>query len=62
MTKMERRAAAAALLTEAQAVLGMDDQRFAAHLMEEANAIAPELFTAIEGEDDDGVLEGAAVH
>ncbi len=62
MTNMERRAAAAALLTAAQAMLGMDDQHFAAHLMEEANAIAPELFTAIEGEDEDEVMEGAAVH
>lgn len=43
-------------------MLGMDDQHFAAHLMEEANAIAPDLFTAIEGEDEDDALEGAAVH
>lgn len=60
MTNMERRAAAAALLTAAQKVLGMDDQHFAAHLMEEASAIAPELFAPLDG-DEDEMLEGAAV-
>ncbi|MFG1399850.1 hypothetical protein [Roseixanthobacter pseudopolyaromaticivorans] len=62
MTKMERRAAAAALLTAAQAVLGMDDQHFAALLMEEANAIAPELFADLAEADEDDTLEGTAVH
>lgn len=62
MTRMERRAAAAALLTAAQAVLGMDDQHFAAYLMEEANAIAPELIVEVAEADEDDILEGTAVH
>ncbi|MFG1462276.1 hypothetical protein V5F77_05180 [Xanthobacter sp. DSM 24535] len=57
----QRRAAAASMLAAAQAVLEMDDQHFAAHLMEEASAIAPELFAPLDG-DEDEMLEGAAVH